>query len=69
MQSLEMHGVSFGPFDVQGRVGIVETAVFMQSLILCCIQNEQLKEKSKPIKVIKRYVPTILVLELNSFLF
>lgn len=45
MQSLKMHGVSFGPFDVQGRVGIVETAVFMQPLVLCCTQNEQLKEK------------------------
>lgn len=30
--------MSFGPFDVLGRVGVVETAVFMQSLILCCIQ-------------------------------
>lgn len=45
MQSLKMHGVSFGLFDVQGRVGIVETAVFMQPLVLCCTQNEQLKEK------------------------
>lgn len=46
MQSLKMHGVSFGSFDVLGRVGIVETAVFMQSLILCCIQNEQLGPSS-----------------------
>lgn len=45
MQPLKMHGVSFGPFDMLGIVGIVETAVFMHSLILCCIQNEQLKEK------------------------
>lgn len=34
-----------GPFDVcWGRFSLVETHVFMQSLILCCcIQNEQLK--------------------------
>lgn len=29
MQSLKMHGVSLGHFDVLGRVGIVETAVFV----------------------------------------
>lgn len=27
----------------RGRFSLVETDVFMQSLILCCIQNEQLK--------------------------
>lgn len=31
MQSLEMRGLSLGPFDVLGTVGIVAIAVFMQS--------------------------------------
>lgn len=45
MSSLKMHGVSLGPYDVLGTVDIVEIAVQMQSLILCCIQSEQLKER------------------------
>lgn len=61
------HGVSLGPYDVLGTVDIVETAVLMQSLILCCIEMNSWRREGKHIKAIKLFAPTILFLGLDSF--